>query len=490
MLEIKEIFKDLTYYLPAKILPSFVNFLAISLFTNLLTPNEYGNYTIVVSTVTLISTIAITWISQANVRLFEKYKNQNELNSYFITNAIIFFFINLIVSILWVIVIQIIKGHINNQLFYFLKIGTAYLFFESGFSYTISYLRAQRKSKTFMKINLFKSIIGLLISVVIMYYLNFGAEVILITSALLDSIILVYFLIEVKNKFSLNIYNFSKKIFKNTYRYGIPLSLTAIGALTISLSDRYLIQHFLNSEAVGIYAAGNRLSQMSILLFSGIIIFAAFPILIKSYEQFGKQKAINIISKLTSIYIVTMTPILITVIVLAKDIVSLFLGEQYFLSYKIIPWVSAGAFLAGLSQYINKGFELTEKTNKLVYLILVTAIFNILLNIIFIPKYGFIAAGYSNFLSYFLYIILSWYFSRNVLRWKIPWVVIAKVCIPVFVIVIIFFINNWQTNNHFFNIIAKTGVILFTYVLFLFFLKEKLTITFFTKVFTLRSKKT
>jgi len=78
-----------------------------------------------------------------------------------------------------------------------------------------------------------------------------------------------------------------------------------------------------------------------------------------------------------------------------------------------MPWVSLGIFMLGLNQYLHKYWELNEQTNIILYLNFIAALSNVILNIIFIPIYGFLAAGITTFISYIIYFIIALVLLRD-----------------------------------------------------------------------------
>ena len=76
--------------------------------------------------------------------------------------------------------------------------------------------------------------------------------------------------------------------------------------------------------------------------------------------------------------------------------------------------------LSGLTEYANKGWELAGNTRPILTNSLCCAVFNIVLNIILIPRIGFMSAAIVLFLSYLLYFLLSYFRSRPVLRLLMP----------------------------------------------------------------------
>jgi len=55
---IKDLFKDMTKYLPSKVIPAIVGIVALPIITRLFSPADYRNYVLVIATVSILSTLA------------------------------------------------------------------------------------------------------------------------------------------------------------------------------------------------------------------------------------------------------------------------------------------------------------------------------------------------------------------------------------------------------------------------------------------------
>ena len=119
-------------------------------------------------------------------------------------------------------------------------------------------------------------------------------------------------------------------------------------------------------------------------------------------------------------YITFLMPIGFGITALSEAVGSMFLGESFEEAYKVIPWVAWGAFFFGLTQYVYKPLELGKKTTTLLYLVIFAATLNVLLNLVFIPRFGALGAAYSTLVSYAGYLLATWLSSRRILIWSFP----------------------------------------------------------------------
>ena len=80
---IKELFKDSAKYLPSMAVPAIVGIVAIPIITRLFPPEVYGNYILVIATVSFLSTIAVTWLGSSTIRFYPAYELNGGLNKFY-----------------------------------------------------------------------------------------------------------------------------------------------------------------------------------------------------------------------------------------------------------------------------------------------------------------------------------------------------------------------------------------------------------------------
>lgn len=195
----------------------------------------------------------------------------------------------------------------------------------------------------------------------------------------------------------------------------MSLTITGLFAWILSLSDRFLIEYFRGSDEVGIYAAAYQLVDSPMSLISSFMIMAAFPIIIDAWENYDEDTAIDLISSVMRYHLLFAVPIAFGISSLSSEIM-LVLGKSYVLGSKIIPWVCLGSLILGISNYLNKGFELKKNTKALSLIVGIAGMSNIIMNLYLIPKYGFYGTEISIFFAYLVYFLLAAIVSNKYLK--------------------------------------------------------------------------
>ena len=133
-------------------------------------------------------------------------------------------------------------------------------------------------------------------------------------------------------------------------------------------------------------------------------------------ESNNRQRTEYFLSQAVRYYLLVSTPALTGLCILSGPISKLFLDAAYFEHGFVITWVAIGMFLYGLAEYSNKAWELTSNTKPLFYNTVISAVLNLGLNIIFVGIYGYRIAAINTAISYLLYLALSLYRSRKIMK--------------------------------------------------------------------------
>ena len=106
----------------------------------------------------------------------------------------------------------------------------------------------------------------------------------------------------------------------------------------------------------------------------------------------------------------------IVLILFAPEAVKLFATDEYYEAIYIIPAVSASVYFTFLfNVFANIEYYYSE-TKYVGIASILAAITNVVLNYIFIGKYGYLAAGYTTLASYILYALGHYIFMRIVCK--------------------------------------------------------------------------
>ena len=439
---IKKIIKDIRWYAPAKIIPGLFGFLAIIIYTRLLSPKEYGLYILAITTISIVTAICFEWLNKSVLRYFEKHKQIGQMTEFISTVVDSLMGIIIVVLILWYLGVNSLQKYLEPNLVLLLNIGGLVIFTVAGYSFILYIRQAAQESFQYAIRSIIRAFVELTIAASFIYFFHMGPKGILWAMVITAGSILLWDIFSSRRIWQIKISYFSKKLFKNLLGYGFPLVGLSVASYILVAADRYMIKYFLTTDKVGIYSASYSLASEVIQFPMAILLLAAYPIIMATFEKDGEGATSLLLNKIISLYFIFLMPVIFGITVLSKNIANILLGESFRSGYTILPWISVGVFCFGLTQYFYKPFELKEKTKILSSLVFFAAILNIILNLFFIPKFGILGAAYATLISYLAYFFSSWLISRKIFLWSFPWQTIAKTILAsVVMYLIIYFLS-------------------------------------------------
>lgn len=198
---------------------------------------------------------------------------------------------------------------------------------------------------------------------------------------------------------------FHKGYWVHALKFNIPLVPHYLSLIVLGQSDRIMIQRYCGSDKAGIY---NLAYQVSMIM--NILINAINNTLVPwSYEQLKKEnyKGLRDASTKLCVAVAIMT---FGAILVGPEIIGILGTADYQQAVWIIPSVAISVYFTfcyGLFSTIQFYYGATW---FVMVASVVGAVLNVILNAIFIPMFGFIAAGYTTLVCYFMFMVMHYIF--------------------------------------------------------------------------------
>lgn len=421
--------KDSIGYAPTSLLPAVFSLFAIYYFTRLFLPDTYGLYSLALAVVAPLSTLAAEWIAQPAARYYAEYQATLQLDSYYrgliFVLALITGLIGLICLGVWAVV-SIFQFDISDE--GLLLASMAWLVLQPIYLVGVRILPVHFKNKAYVVAVVGSAGLSTFSAIFLVHFVSQEIRWLMWGAAgsLLLLIPYIYW------QFNLPAFLKSPIGIEGTvkmfWRYGSPFIFWFLATSLLSLSDRYVIQWFHGSAEVGIYSVNYGLIAQSIGLVNLPFMIAIFPVLTQQWAQKDYSGSQATLRRMTDLYGMLGIGLVGGTAVIGRPLVELLVGEAYWEGAAILVPVAAGLTVYGGAVIGQKSLELTERTRWMSVLALAAALANLILNVIFVPSFGFIAAAYTTLVSYFIYTLLIWWKSQDVLTWIIPWKDIALSC--------------------------------------------------------------
>jgi O-antigen/teichoic acid export membrane protein len=422
MADLKKAGKEVSLYSLTRIIPMALGFISLPIFTRIFTPEQYGMMALAQNTANYIATFGLAWLGSSYLRFYLSYKKkdeENKLNSTYLISLIVILVI-LVTSYLLFFFLTSSLDIFEKELLKLFYLASLLLVFNALLNFFQTYFRTVRMVKSYTVTSISNDLLTLLAALFFVVVFNMGPAGVIIGSSIVSIVItLIISLILFKKKMQIRLKYFDKKILSEAFRYGAPLIFAGFSGWILRYSDRYIIAATRDATEVGLYSVAYNLSDKTIMMVLGAITLATTPILIETWEKEGKKETERVLRAFSKYLYMLLLPSTAGLIVIAPRLMGFFIGRDFQQGLLAMQIVAAGVFFYGLYQFAFTGLYVEKKTIQIAINLLVIGIINMVLNLVFIPRYGYNVAAITTVISYLLIFLASYFQTRKIIRWEI-----------------------------------------------------------------------
>lgn len=445
----------------------------------LLGTENYGIWSQIGVTMGLFGPVILLGLPFSLNRFLPSQKDKKKISEDFY--SVLFFIAGLgaLVALIIFLFSGLIASFFGTQPFLIKLLGLIILF-QSLNAIILNTFRAFSEIKKYSFFSIFQSLgeAGLIVLAVIYGLGLTGAVAALLAIRVITFLVSYPFLLK---KIGLSFPRFTK--LKNYLFFGVPTVISSFSYWIVTCSDRYLIGYFLGTVFVGYYSPAYTVGN--------IINFFAYPFIIilpavlsKLFDENKLEEVKRYLNYSLKYFLIVAIPAVVGVSVLSKQIVG-FLSNRPIAenAFYVTPFVAFSILLYGISSILISILALVKKTKTYAKIWTGSAILNILLNIVLIPRIGIIGAAATTLLSYLFSFILVWKYSQKEIRVEINSTSLTKIVLASILMgLLVFWLNPYELWETLLTIAA--GAVLYLILIIFFKVIEKREIEFLKQFFS------
>ncbi len=451
----KRIYKNTLYLGVAEIVSRILQFVVMLYAARLLSKEHFGKFSFALS----LSFIAIVLADLGiNTLLIREISRNRQLAGKYFVNA---FFLKIVLSFITFFLVVAALNILNypsdtRQIVYIIWAFTIVLTFTELF---FSIFRAFEMMfyDAFLKVlkMFLLAIAGLYVllkgyGVVAFSYSFVAVEIITVLAALviaLNKFIKLELMID---------YAFMEGILKKSLPFGLAL---VFGSIYFYIGS-VMLSKIKGDLEVAVYSVAYNIA-LAILFIPTVYTNAIYPVLSRYYKESKERLKFLYIRSFKYLYIVGL-PISVGTYLLAGRIILFFYGKSYYESIIALQIISWYLFLKFINFLFGTVLSSIDQQNKRMLGQGITAIFNVGINLILIPKLGFIGAAWSTFITEILLVVLYYlYVSKSLFFFNFTQI-LAK---PIIAVIAMFFFVKFSNLGLILTIISSAIVYLSVLVL-------------------------
>lgn len=432
---IKSLAKDTAVYGLSSIIGRFLNWCLVPLYTKLFLPDEYGVVTFVY-TVVALALIVLTYGMETGFFRFanhDRWKDPLEVYS----TALISLAVS---STVFVAAICAFAGPISGAMkceghSEYVIIMTVCVAIDAFLALPYSYLRYRSRPIRFATLRLVN--IGLNIGLNLFFLLlcpwllkhfpasvdwfydaDFGIGYIFLSNLIASAVNLVMMIPELRG-FA---WRFNIRLWNEMLRYSAPLLVLGVAGIMNQTVDKLLYPSLAPVKAdamtgLGIYGANYKIAIVMVMFIQAFR-FAYEPFIFSQAREKGENKNQAYADAMK--YFVIFGLIIFMGVMFYLDIIKYFISPDYFSGLKVVPVIMLAELFFGIFFNLSLWYKLSDKTIWGMWFSLFGLAITVVLNIILVPRYGYIGCAVAAFCSYGAMMIASYFIGQHKYPIKYP----------------------------------------------------------------------
>lgn len=462
---IKKLFGEIAIYGLSSIIGRLLNYLLVPLYTYVfINPADYGVVSELYAWVAFLIVILTFGMETA---FFKFIQNEGDQKNVFSTALSALLSLN---SVFFLVVLLFYQNIASLLLYedhgeYIVMLG-AIVSIDAISALPLAKLRAEEKAKRFSIIQLSSIAVNIILNVIFLLfcfdYNNPEQGVFYIFLAnLIASLVKPIFLLK---SFTL-IRGIDRSLLKRMLVFSFPLAIAGFAGIINETLDRILLKQMLyNPEnpssldyaeaQVGIYSASYKLAMLIAILLQAYR-YAAEPFF---FSQMKNQDRNKIYSQIMNVFIAFVCGIFLLV-TLNIDIFKYFIqNETYWVGLQVVPILLMANIFLGIYYNQSIWFKLSGKTKFGAYIALFGASLTVLINILYIPKFGYMACAWATLIVYFTQMVISYILGQR--HYPIPYN-LKKFIFYISLALVLFFLSPYiKVDNFTVNLFIQNSLLL------------------------------
>ena len=449
--KLKTIFKDTAIYGMSSIIGRFLNYLLVPLYTAQFSAasGAYGVITNIYAYVALVLVILTFGMETTYFRFTNKTHTDSE--TVYGTTLIAVGSI----SLLFAVVVLALLSPISQLMGYgdhpdYVGVMTVTIAIDAFLCIPFAHLRQQRKAIKFAALKLLNIMVTILLNLIYFYFMD-GKDVgYVFYINLVCTVMLAVCLLTEYTGFR---WRLDTKLLRTMLSYSWPILVLGIAGILNQTADKMLFPYIYEGSdmrsQLGIYGACSKIAMIMAMITQAFR-FAYEPIVFAGIKDKDQHEMYTKAMKYFIIFTLLAFLIVVGYIDLLKYIVR---NSDYWVGLKVVPIVMAAEIMMGIYFNLSFWYKVIDKT-------IWGAIFSgigcavlLLVNIIFVPRYGYMACAWGGFAGYGVAMLASYFVGQKYYPLNYP---MKDIALYVVLAIVLFF--SMRGASHELPVVLSLGL--------------------------------
>jgi O-antigen/teichoic acid export membrane protein len=206
--------------------------------------------------------------------------------------------------------------------------------------------------------------------------------------------------------------------------FSAPLCLTEITLQSSGYIDLFLIGIMSTMTSVGVYSAVTKVQMAGSLLLTPVVSIAK-PMISELHHQSETKRLTQLYQTLSRWTLSLILPLIVTIILFSRSILSIF-GDEFVTGHPVLLLVTFGLLINAATRMCQSMISMTGHPKVTFFTTLFGLILNVILDIIFIPRWGMVGSAFGSLLVFtvlgfirlfFIYFVVGiWPYNSTIIK--------------------------------------------------------------------------
>ncbi len=378
--------RHFSIYLVAYILPAAVGFFAVTAYTRLLTPAEYGVYVVGLSLASILGAVFFAWI-KLSVSRYQAMSAEVDFRG----TAMVAFALTAAVLCATTPMVVLFRNDVSVEL---LLASMFVAIMANAVDVGQEFERAKLRPYRFAAIAIVRSVssvgFGLL-----GIWLGWGGMGLLVAFALGSLTGIILNLVGDRTRIA----RFQRSQFVQLARYGLPLTLAGLSVALYSTCDRLIVAWLLGKDAAGIFGVVADLPRQFMVMIAASVASATVPLVFRTLPEKNSGATRERLTESLELLLVTVAPIGVWLALAADQVAGTLVGVDFRAGVSaLLPTLVLARFFGIVNQfYVQLSFQLAERPFMLAAQSFLTLVLSVALMFALVASYGLYGAALATF---------------------------------------------------------------------------------------------
>ena len=381
-----------------------ISFVLAPMYSYYLSTSQYGRMDLITTTAGLIMPLLCLDIYEATFRFAsdKKYDDKTVFSSSFSLS-----FLMLLIAGIFVGTLNIF---VNVPAVISFSILSAVV--DANYQVLSQFARGQNRMRVFALSGVINSVVLLSSDILFLVLLHYGLNGWMIAYIVAKFVACLYVVRAAQLRTCFSARCISKDFYQEAIKYALPLIPTTSMWWVMNASDRYIISLYMGTAANGIYAVANKMPSL-LSVFENIFYQAWQTSSINALEDKNRDR---FYSKVFRNYFSILALGVLALLLILKPLTIHLFAHEYENAWMSTSILVIGVMFHALSGNLGTFYTTFKKTKGALITAIIGAATNTILNFIFIPKFGLMAAATTTLIGYVVVLLYRWWDVRKFVK--------------------------------------------------------------------------